>query len=427
MVTKASPEADIVGLVDAYARRISPAVLHQHAGASVCSPLGVWLLLAACATATSEHERPALEEALGCPTSQAAALLAGFLEVPPAALRTAIALWVRSADRTTPLVEWSASLPPAVERGPIPPQAAADAWTEQQTQGLIAHFPAQLNRFSRLVLASILSTKVSWKTPFAVEAAAKHLRPSSPWNGQIEEVLLDYDYGGDDLTMLADTEAAGVVAVHFAQALEDLGVLSVAADPAVDRQQVFEAAYELARRCRNDTLGLARRSLFDLPVGEGASWLITEREVPTDEPDARLEEFEYVVLPAWKSESVLNLKASALFGAHPALDALLGLIGPSPEGDVTEAVQSAVASFTPTGFEAAAVSAFAISTSRLVPTHRGVERRARLLFDHPFVAIALAGSQSDFLRARARHTDVFCLPLFSAWVETPEEPDARVQ
>ena len=150
--------------------------------------------------------------------------------------------------------------------------------------------------------------------------------------------------------MLADTEAAGVVAVHFTQAVEELGVLCVAADPTVDRQQVFEAAHELARRCRSDTFGHARHSLFDLPLGEGGAWSITEREVRTHKPDARLEEIEHVVLPAWRSESTLDLKASALFGALPSLDALLKLIGPSEEGDETVAVQSAVASFSPEGF-----------------------------------------------------------------------------
>jgi hypothetical protein len=334
-----------------------------------------------------------------------------------------MALWVRAADRTTPLVEWSASLPPAVERGPVPSQAVADAWTERQTEGLLARFPVELDELSRLVLASVLATKVSWETPFAVEAAADHLRPENPWHGQVEQVLLDYRGGA--MTMLADTEAAGVVAVHFSQAVEDLGVLCVAADPSVDRQQVFEAAYELARRCRRDTLGRARCSLFDLPLGEGASWVITEREVSTYESDARLEEIEYVVLPAWRSENKLDLKASLLFGAQPALDALFGLIGPSGMGDEAVAVQSAVASFTPTGFEAAAASVLAWRAgSSSQPTQRGLERRARVLFDHPFVAVALAGHSSNFRRARAGHTELFCLPLFSAWVNTPGEPNA---
>jgi hypothetical protein len=335
-----------------------------------------------------------------------------------------MALWVRSSDRNTPLVEWSASLPAAVERGPIPAQTTADAWTERLTKGLITYFPIKLSELTRLVLASVLATKVSWETPFEVEAAADHLRESSPWRGQVQDVLLHHF--GDDFTMLADTESAGIVAVHFAQAVEDLGVLSVAAAPAADRRQVFEAAYELARRCRNDTLGLARRSLFDLPLGEGHSWLISEHEISTHEADARREAIDYAVLPAWRSGNKLDLKKSALFGVEPALKAFLQLIGPSPEGDEAKAVQSVVASFTPTGFEAAAVSVFDAETRGIRSrrrTERGLLRRARLYFDHPYVAVALAGRSSDFRRTRAGHTDLFCLPLFSAWVETPSEPE----
>ena len=249
--------------------------------------------------------------------------------------------------------------------------------------------PIELSELSRLVLASVLATKVSWEDPFAIEAAIDHLRASSPWHGRLDQVMLDY--GGSRLSMLAHTESAGVVAVHFAQAEEDLGVLSVSADPGVGRQEVFEAAYELARRCRNDTFDQARLSLFDLPLGEGSSWLISEHEVATREAGTRSERIEYALLPAWRLESRLDLKTSPLFGAQPALDALLGLIGSSPEGDETAAVQSAVASFTPMGFEAAAVSllyAETGSTSR--PTNRGLQHRAKLYFDHPSAAVALA-------------------------------------
>lgn len=426
VVKPTDSETDIVSLIDRYARRIGPAVLDQLESGSVCSPLGVWLLLAACVTAASDAQQSALEEALGCPAAHAADLLAEFLESPPEVLRTAMALWVRSRDRKTAMVQWSATLPAAIERGPIPSQAAADAWTERHTDGLIPQAPVQVSEDSRLVLASVLATKVSWETPFIVEAAADHLQVSSPWHGRLERVMLDY--GGSRLSMLTDTESAGVVAVHFAQANEDVGVLSVSADPAVGRQQVIEAAYELARRCRSDKFERAKLSLFDLPLGEGASWWISERDVATREAGSRSEEIEYALLPAWKIESQLDLMASPLFGALPALEALFALIGPSLEGDEAIARQSAVASFTPIGFEAAAASMFTVRCgASSLPTERGIERRAKLYFDHPYAVLALAGSSSDFRRQRASHSDSFCLPLFSAWIETPEEPEPPVE
>jgi hypothetical protein len=112
----------------------------------VCAPLGAWLLLAACASGTAGAERVALEEALGCSASQAAELLAGFLDAPPVALRSAMALWVRRVDRSTPLVTWSATLPAAIARGPVPSQGDADAWVNRHTEGLLTRFPVDVSR-----------------------------------------------------------------------------------------------------------------------------------------------------------------------------------------------------------------------------------------------------------------------------------------
>ena len=389
------------------------------------SALGIWLLLAACASVPPGPDRAVLEEALGCSVAQTADLVERFFDAPPKALRTAMALWVRSVDRTTSLIEWSGTLPATIERGPIPSQEEGDAWVRRKTDGRIASVPIELSALSRLVLVSALATKVSWREGFAVEPAPTHLRPSSVWQGQVTKVLVDYQQ--NPLTMLAETEAAGVVAAHFAEAAEDLGVLSVAAAPIASRQQVFEAAHELAERCRTETLAAARRSLFDLPVGNGHSWHITEEVVAAYREGWCEEDIEYTVLPAWTCEGELDLRASPLFGAGSALAVLLGLIGSSLEGDVTEAKQSAIARFTPKGFDAAGASSLGIvlgETSNQPPTHSGLGRRANLYFDHPYAAVALAGTSSDFSRGRTGHTDSFCLPLFDAWIETPTEPEA---
>ncbi len=177
MVTEsAHPETDLFTVVDSYARRICPAVLNQHSEDSVSSPLGMWLLLAACATESSGAERVTLERALGCTASKAADLLAEFLEVPPTALRSAMALWVNSVDRSTPLVEWTASLS-CVDRAQAASfQVDADAWINRQTEGLIARFPFTLSADFRLVLVSALASKVSWEIPFHVDAALANLR-----------------------------------------------------------------------------------------------------------------------------------------------------------------------------------------------------------------------------------------------------------
>jgi hypothetical protein len=398
-------------------------VLEQHPGNSVSSPLGTWLLLAACVTAATGKEKLLLEEALGCSGSEAAEHLRRFLDEPPAALHSALALWVRKDDLTTPLVEWSASLPGQIERGPMPTKPVADEWTRHHSHGLIDGFPIDIDETTRLLLASVHATKVTWEGPFAVVPATDHLGSSSPWRGKVQRVLLD-NFPAQS-TMIATTKAAGVVGVHLAQAQENVAVLSVAADHELERAQVIEAAYEMARLIREDALESTRVSLFDLPLGRGHSWELIEFE-GLGFVESRNETIEMAVLVAWEAACSTNLRRAPAFGADAALTALLGLIGFDLRGNALRAVQSARARYTAEGFEAAAADAFGVvgASWEGLPDQKVIERRASLVFDHPHAALALAGGPSDFRRARAGHTDNFCLPLFAAWVAEPSEVEA---
>jgi hypothetical protein len=412
----------VAALVDAYARRVYPAVLEQHRGASVSSPLGVWLLLAACVSAADGEDRVALEVALGCSADEASELLAAFMAAPPAALKAAIAVWVGEGDATEKLARWVRGLPSAVESGVMPTQQHANAWAEKNTMGLIKSLPLSVDAFTRVVLASALATKVSWPVPFDVVVADEHLGEHSPWLGKVNRLL--WDSRSARSAVIADTRAAGLVAVHHAVATEDLTVISVSADPAVSREAVLAAAHELAAFAREGSPPRAR-SLFDLPLGPGHSWQISERETATHIPGERVERVAGASLPAWRAEGRLDLKSSDLFGAEPALEVLRELIGPRPD-DETEAIQVAVASFTRCGFEAAAITAFMVRTSALrVPRETGIERRAILRFDHPYAAVAVAGRPTLVqpegpTGPRAAFTG---LPVFSAWVQEPQEAE----
>jgi hypothetical protein len=418
-------QADLVSLVEDYCQRVCPAVLGQHRDDSVASPLGIWLLLALCVDAASGQDRTELEAVLGCSAEEAGHLIGSFLDSPPPALRSALALWVEEADITPAFSAWSRKLPRGVEQGGIPSQAEADRWADRHTSGLIKRFPIEIYRWTRLILTSALATNVSWVTPFSVAAAQDHWPTSSPWHDRVDQVLLDEH--PNELTFLAATEQAGIVAVHVALARENVAVMSVSADPAVDRLLVFKAAYQLASLCRLDQLRTARYSLFDLPLGRGHSWEITEREVPVHRAGEHTERVVSTTLPAWRTEGRLDLMASPLFGASAAASALLKLIEPHPLGDEIKAVQSASASYSPEGFEAAAVSVLGIEFTGMgpSPSETGLEREASICIDHPYATIALSGSMSDFDRSRAGHSDAFCLPLFSAWVATPEEAAAE--
>ena len=76
------------------------------------------------------------------------------------------------------------------------------------------------------MLASALATRVSWQTAFDVVAAEEHLGDTSPWRGTVTRLL--WDSHPARVAMIAQTRAAGLVAVHQAEAeggpYRDLGV-----------------------------------------------------------------------------------------------------------------------------------------------------------------------------------------------------------
>jgi hypothetical protein len=379
----------------------------------------VWLLLAACLTGAEGVERAELELATGCSAGEASELLEAFLSEPPPALKAAIAVWVRIVDATRELAAWVENLPSAVESGFMPTQAQANEWADRHTLGLIKRFPLEVDGSLRIALASVLATKVSWQSPFDLVAASEHVTESSPWRGRVECVLWDKVATN---ASLAETSAAGVVAVHEAVAQEGLTVISVAADPSVDRVAVLAAAHEIAQHIGTGS-ELPRCSLFSLPLGDGHSWTITEHEKPSWHAGEQSERIAGASLPAWHLDGELDLKRSPRFAAVPALEVLRQLIGPRP-GDGTGAKQVAVASFTRYGFQAAALTAFGVRVSAGgIPRETGTERTAILRFDHPYAAVAISGHPTP----PSRDTRFAGLPLFSAWIVTPIEATDQVE
>lgn len=134
-------------------------------------------------------------------------------------------------------------------------------------------------------------------------------------------------------TGIVDTDAAGLVAVHESVAQEDLTVVCVCADPAAHRADVFSAAHEIARHIAAGSR-LPLISLFDLPLGNGHSWTITERQRPAWRADQRFEAITDVALPAWEIRGELALLSSPAFGAQAATDVLHQLIGDGPSDAV---------------------------------------------------------------------------------------------
>ena len=397
--------ADVAAPVASYAQR-----LHAVAGARhhVASPLGAWLLLALCAPAATGETLDRLNAIIGCTADSAAELAAGLLARPHPAVPAAAAAWHRRGTITDSASHWLAGLPPEVETGPLPGQAALDDWARRHTSGLIDSFPVRVDPALSLLVATALATKVSWERPFDL-APAGALGAQSPWAASLTQVLRTPNGPGHQQFVAATR--AGDVAVQAARAREGLLVVSVAAAPEVPPGDVLAVAYDLAT-----ALGSAgpvtRRSLFDLPLGETPLWTVTEQ---TAMIHTAREERCTAVLPAWSARSELDLTQPDL-GFGLAAQALA-------PGDPWQARQAAVARYDRVGFEAAAVSALAVALSARVP-QRGVLRTAELRFGHPYAVVAVAVPHVTGPERRSPGPPGSAwdgLPVFSAWVAQPQD------
>jgi hypothetical protein len=366
----------IAPLIAGYADRFHRALDEGH---QVASPLGAWLVLALAAPAARGAVRAELAEVLGTDPESARDAAATLLERPHPAVASAAAAW-RVRDYVPALRSWLDGLPGAVEVGDVPSQQAADRWASEHTFGLIERFPLDLTPDTILVLASALATSVDWETPFEL-VGSEELK--SRWSARVRRVLRSVP---SHKAYIASSDV-GDVAVHTARSTDGLAVTSVIAAPDVEAADVLAVAHQ----------SLQRRSLFDLPLGDGPLWTIEERSGHGERHVA--------VLPSWSAQSEHKLMQPE-FGFPAAAQGLIELL---PPGEYrAEAKQAALARYTRTGFEAAAVTAMGIRAAAVVD---GRQRSATLRFGHPYAVVAVAeGGDWDGV------------PVFSAWVAEPEEP-----
>ena len=407
-------DEDWTDALAAYAERLHAAAGPDH---HVVSALGAWLLVALCAPLADDGAQSELAEVLGADPMEAAQFAAELLSQPHPVVGAGAGLWVAPAVTTPVMERWRDGLPPRVTTGDIPSQEAIDAWANERTQGLIDRFPIQMDPDLVCLLATALATKVSWDIPFELVDAAD-LAPS-PWAASLSCVLQSPDRDPRHRQYISETDRAGTVGVHLAGARGGLLVGSViAADPEVAPADVLAAAHSIVIAEARTPHSVARRSLFDLPLGYGAVWAIFEEQVETKATDGR-EEVVTAVLPAWSADTTVDLDRQdlGLPAAARIIKQALGL----PKL-IYEAKQAAVARYTAIGFEAAAVSALAIMSS--APQLRpGYRREATLRFGHPFAVVAVASNDRGVPPSGRFSSPWHGLPVFSAWVSEPAEAE----
>jgi hypothetical protein len=397
--------------IAAYAARFHGALGSGHRAAS---PLGAWLLLALVAPAAEGERREEIEEALGLPADEAAAFARILIEDPHPAIATALAAWTRNQGEA--LAPWLNGLPARVERGEL--LENVDAWVRKATAGQIERLPVEIDPLAVLLFVAAVAAAGKWHEPFGLLPASR--LGESPWASEVENVLTATD-AGHGIRM---TQSAGLVGVHVRPTREAFIVTSVIAAPEVPPEKVIAAAHEVA-------FGVRPTFLFDLPSGEGHAWTITEREVPEAHPGSRTQSGR-VFLPAWKAEAApIDLLSDRRFGFRAVADALIALLPPNPLGWLANAAQATTATYDRHGFSAASVTSIEILEGMALPpekTEVGLHRHVEIRFGRPYAVVAVADSPYELLRRRGAPEPAAAhlwmnVPLFSAWVTKPMEPD----
>ncbi len=126
-------------------------------------------------------------------------------------------------------------------------------------------------------------------------------------------------------------------------------------------------------------------------------WLVREVTATADSCTA--------VLPAWSATSRHDLTAPGL-GFAAARNALVR------NDDPWQAGQAAMARYSRTGFEAAAVTRVAVTAAARLPARH---REVVLRFGHPYAVVAVTTDTSG--RSGPWHG----MPVFSAWVSEPDD------
>ncbi|MGO8955947.1 MAG: hypothetical protein ACLQFR_01025 [Streptosporangiaceae bacterium] len=398
--------------VTAYAARLHAAIGTEHHAAS---PLGAWLLLALAGPAARGGDRATLARVLDCDVATAAAAAAELLADPHPLVAAAAAVWKASwAPLPAEFATWQRGLPPQVASGELPDQAGLDKWAREHTFGLIGSFPIKWTPNLYLVLATALATKVSWQMPFELAPAAS-LGPRSPWADLVSQVLRTpaqvpgSDPARDDqarsghVQFIAVTPEAGDVAVHIAAAVGGLLVASVAASPEVPASTVLALAHRIGTAYATGGQ-VPQRSLAELPLGDGPCWQLREEMAGTDRCTA--------ILPAWSARSVHDLD-------HPGLGFGAAAHALTESDDPWEAKQAVQATYSRTGFEAAAVTGLGIRLMAMAPPRQ--HRVAELRFGYPYAVVALTTAAGEGDAPAARASPWLGLPVFSAWVAQPSE------
>lgn len=351
------------------------------------SGAGLWPLLALLASAADDPAAAELAAALGRPAGGAQQEALEIIDLLRGGQSTSAALgiWTR---KDVPLEEhWASPLPDGVV-GPLTNQAALDRWADEQTGGLIEKFPLDIDDTTLLVLASALTARVRWRTPFE-----GYPRGGRKWVGSAEEFELE------DLEPLSD-DPAPADQQSLTRTTSDLSIAAILDDVVTRVVVEGDGDVDVHLLLGNDqppaeVLAAGLRELSGqaqvLPAAAagdrgGPGLIVERRKSPRPKDVLRL------ALPSFEIRTKHDLLADPdLFGLGLVTDTStshLPLLSPVPLA-ISDGAQDVLARFFAEGFEAAAVTAFGAIAGSAPPEDLYDVTYARVDFDRPFGFLAV--------------------------------------
>ncbi|MFI9201046.1 serpin family protein [Streptomyces sp. NPDC053048] len=400
MQSKATETVRSVNALTADWARIAVREGDRPGQGTVFSAAGVWPLLALLAGGAHGPARGELHGALGIADAHSATALGRqVIEALQAmdGVDAATGLWTRAELPVRPV--WRSWLPDGVhgtltgdaERD----RAELDAWAARHTQGRITTMPVPLRPDLMLVLAGALLIRTTWTTPFN----EGWLMPRhGAWEGRRLGGLFR-STGELDQVRLAPHTPAGPLTLAEVRGDNGLDVHLLLGDEGVPGGKVLEAGVAVLD---GDHATLPGSALDYGTPGPG----LTVADVIGWDERPKLN----VATPAFTVRAEHDLLQNAgLFGLLTAVDGSQGHfpgISTVPLA-ISSGRQSMTAGFSAKGFEAAAVTAFALAAAG-VPQRRS--KQVGACFDRPFGFLAVHRASG--------------LVLAAGWVTDPDEaPD----
>jgi serine protease inhibitor len=377
-------DADVVRAVNDLTTRWARTL---PAGNTVVAGLGLWPLLALLATGADEPGRSELAAAAGVDPATGATDAIRLVETIEASadLNAALGVWVSEELK---LAESFDSVLPAPLVGlltgtPAVDKAKLDAWAADHTDDLIREMPLDVDSDLMLVLASALLLRTTWVRPFTEQIRRI---AAGPWAGSwhwLERADTDLD----------SVRRYGELTVVTVRGDADVDVLLGVGG---DLPALLDAAARPADGVPGSQLINEDQPGPGLRIGKTTA----------ARPDVK------VSLPSFNIEVEHDLLAAReLFGltavsSDPGAHGHFSALSPTPL-QLGQANQKELARFFATGFEAAAVTAMAMTRAAMITSQ---ERRLEVTLDQPFAFTAVLRDSR--------------LPIVAGLVELPTEPGA---